>query len=696
MSTWPFMRAIRRRILHAARNGNRVVTNPLGSEVPTPPCRRLAVWLFFTLLVFFVLLTRGHFFSIDEVAVYQQARSLWEQGDLSTAPMRNTEVGTQGRYFPVFGAGQSVLALPLYAIGKGVHRVLENAGAASWLSTFSGRVIGFPPVLWSGEVEIFFVNLFNCITIAALATVFLLFSVQLGASPEWALVSSLLLSLTTHVAGFSTSFYQHGAEALLLLSTFYLLFADARTPDGRLRWLAGLAGGLMILVRVSCLVLLPILGSYLVWNSWKQMNDASHVRSKLLGVLLRCAPFLGPLAIAVILTAIINYFKFGTFNVQGVYGRLNPIEGNALVSLYAYLFSPGQSIFVFSPLLVLAPWYFPAFAARYRAEFRVIMALTVAYVGLYSVSGQWHGQWTFGPRYLMPLVPLLLLPLGTWLPGSRGGAATAVLMLALLGGFVQILNIAVNTSTVFYHEGWFPYPNGVPNFDFLFVPQSSQLVAHWKAIRAWDDRIDMWLVNVAREGNAFQVFWIVLILSFLLLSSVRNLLLSLREVRSRQATAAAGPQRAASCVESVEAEASEHQSLAPSAPHRVAMATGWKAVLTNLALGLAVAGSAYWLSSPSKASYAVPATANLEAIMKAGLDALYTRNDPVAAATEFRTVLAVNPTHYGATFQLATALDRAGKSDEALRYWQKMLSMADAANDGATAATARARLARGP
>jgi Tfp pilus assembly protein PilF len=86
--------------------------------------------------------------------------------------------------------------------------------------------------------------------------------------------------------------------------------------------------------------------------------------------------------------------------------------------------------------------------------------------------------------------------------------------------------------------------------------------------------------------------------------------------------------------------------------------------------------------------------ASQEASMKAGLDLLNTRNDPVAAAAEFRKVLARNSDHYGATFQLATALDRAGSSDEARPYWDKMLLMAEAAKDDATLAIVRARLAK--
>jgi Flp pilus assembly protein TadD len=83
-----------------------------------------------------------------------------------------------------------------------------------------------------------------------------------------------------------------------------------------------------------------------------------------------------------------------------------------------------------------------------------------------------------------------------------------------------------------------------------------------------------------------------------------------------------------------------------------------------------------------------------EALMKAGLDALYTQKDPNTAAALFRKVLERNPTHYGATYQLAAALDRAGKPDEARPLWEKVLPMAEGYNDKPTADMARARLGR--
>lgn len=92
------------------------------------------------------------------------------------------------------------------------------------------------------------------------------------------------------------------------------------------------------------------------------------------------------------------------------------------------------------------------------------------------------------------------------------------------------------------------------------------------------------------------------------------------------------------------------------------------------------------------ARLAAPDTASQEAMMALGLDLLYKGDDAPRAAIEFRKVLRRNPTHYGATYQLATALDRAGQRAAAKPYWEKALGMAISVKDEKTAAVARERL----
>jgi Tfp pilus assembly protein PilF len=112
---------------------------------------------------------------------------------------------------------------------------------------------------------------------------------------------------------------------------------------------------------------------------------------------------------------------------------------------------------------------------------------------------------------------------------------------------------------------------------------------------------------------------------------------------------------------------------------------------------IAVLGAAESINDTStagtaRARLAQPDTLSQATIMNQGLDLLYRRGDPSGAGDKFRLVLQRNPTHYGATFQLAKALDQAGKSNEARPYWRKMVTMADAIKDKSTADTARARL----
>src|SRR5688572_26852395 len=83
-------------------------------------------------------------------------------------------------------------------------------------------------------------------------------------------------------------------------------------------------------------------------------------------------------------------------------------------------------------------------------------------------------------------------------------------------------------------------------------------------------------------------------------------------------------------------------------------------------------------------------------LMHNGLYLLYTKNDAGAAEAQFRELLKRNADHYGATYQLATALDRGGKAAEARPLWQKVLQMAQAVKDQNTINTAAARLLKNP
>ena len=83
-------------------------------------------------------------------------------------------------------------------------------------------------------------------------------------------------------------------------------------------------------------------------------------------------------------------------------------------------------------------------------------------------------------------------------------------------------------------------------------------------------------------------------------------------------------------------------------------------------------------------------------LMQAGLGALYQRNDAREAVMRFQQVLARQPFHYGAGFQLAKALDAFGQRAEAEAQWARVLSAAQLIGDTATMRQVRERLAPRP
>jgi len=83
-----------------------------------------------------------------------------------------------------------------------------------------------------------------------------------------------------------------------------------------------------------------------------------------------------------------------------------------------------------------------------------------------------------------------------------------------------------------------------------------------------------------------------------------------------------------------------------------------------------------------------------DAAMRQGLTALYDRGNAVAAVAAFQSVLVRHPGHYGARYQLAAALEAAGRRPEALAAWRSFLTLAEGSGDAAGVARAWEHISR--
>jgi protein O-mannosyl-transferase len=116
---------------------------------------------------------------------------------------------------------------------------------------------------------------------------------------------------------------------------------------------------------------------------------------------------------------------------------------------------------------------------------------------------------------------------------------------------------------------------------------------------------------------------------------------------------------------------------------------------SRLISGMPAGGAGTATSASGRTRLASSSADEQAGLMSLGLSQL-SRGDAAGAAAVFRRVLALNPTHYGANYQLAVALDRLGRAGEARVVWEQVQRMAEGYNDAATAGTARARWSRRP
>lgn len=485
---------------------------------------KLGIYLLF--LAVYLTGASGHFYSTDHVSVYLTTQSLVEAQNVTIKPILDTAQGRNGASYSVFGVGQSVAAIPLYLTGKAVNHV----------SSPRGREYFRGPYLrdWGGTVPIFFVSLFNQLVAPLLCVLVFMFLLRLGFSAGVSFFTTLLFGLGSAVFVAAHEFFQHPLEALMLLGSIYVLFDNRDRLRERQALFAGSIFAFGLLTRVNLVIAAPALLVYVAAISiagrghaiadglmpvtlparavdWLQLRRVN-------GDVLRCVgAFLLPTVLAFTIMFYLNYGRFGnvfTFNQTGAHGFF---WSSAPVGVYGYLLSPGRSIFLYSPPALLGLFAARTFYERHRPEALLFAGIAVTYVLFYSSYDAWHGGWAWGPRYLLPVVPLMIIP-SAYLFQNRAAVAAAV-ALAVLGFGIQILGTVVNVSYV-TSTHWMGAPGAGTDNSFLFVPGISPVPTHLKDL-LHNRNVDLWLLYVRQAfGTGAMLMTLAVPASILAVSAV--------------------------------------------------------------------------------------------------------------------------------------------------------------------------------
>jgi hypothetical protein len=203
----------------------------------------------------------------------------------------------------------------------------------------------------------------------------------------------------------------------------------------RFAWLmVGSAGlGYALLTRISGATLAPLFVAYAAWAAL--MHPESAVLRALFGrgrrrlgagwdkqAATAALAFGLPLVLALGAIFYHNWLRFGDVFNNGYAGTGFEDEGFTTPlheGLAGLLLSPGKSLFLYVPLTALAVAAWPRFWRAQRANAALYGAIFLVTLVQTSLWWAWWGGWSWGPRFLVPTLPFLILGLIPLLQQSR-------------------------------------------------------------------------------------------------------------------------------------------------------------------------------------------------------------------------------------------------------------------------------------
>ena len=425
-----------------------------------------AAWLVFALFLCLYLLTaRGRITVIDGLSRYQVTAAIAERGTVSLpGSWHHAFPGKRpGTFYSYYGLGQSLAALPLYLLGQAGARLLPGSN---------------PQVMTE-----FAYSLLNPFMAAGLCAVFFAFCVQLGYSRRTALWLTVALGVGTILWQHSKDSFEHPQEALLGLAG--VMSAHQGLAQGRLRlmWLSGLLLGAAVLTRESAVFFLgPTLVYVIVTATQAPSSPAANplaasaagppvAPSGWLPGAARAARAAGALVGGAIPSLVVvgwyNALRSGSPLVggYGATGHFGQFDASLLRGLAGLLVSPGKGLLEYDPILLFAvifPSSLALFWRRARGLTALLAAIGLTYLVFYARFRYWDGGLCWGPRYLLAVIPLALLPLGEVLerlPAARRRAAArfsgARLGAAALSAIAGISIMIQLSSVLVDHQNWF-------------------------------------------------------------------------------------------------------------------------------------------------------------------------------------------------------------------------------------------------
>jgi len=433
------------------------------------------VVLLLTFACFYFAVGPGNFFAVDEAMEEETAQALILRHTIDIPVMVDARFGRGRNWYTVKGPGLPMVSLPFVYLGL----KLDDAFGSLNGGQLAGPPIGpaEQPLRWSGRLAISAALIVNAIAGGAIVAVLFMIGTQLSPKPRAALLMAIAIGLATLVMSEATHFYQHELDALMVILAFY--FFSVKNPRELLSSsiYGGLSLGVAILARPDAVPAAVIIWLYGVAVAWKLVRDLPDRWPRMMRRTLVAA--VGPLG-AVAGSMYFNYLRFGSvlqFGYTEDRARFVLDIAQIAKAIAGYLLSPALSVFVFAPPLILALGLGRKAYRRWPLETTTLTLAAIAHLLMIASNKTWSGDLSFGPRYMLEsivlLMPLTLPAFEMAVERASSRAAMAVAAVVFIGFMVQLIGVSVDVGA---NEVKRIAAGIVANNQWVFVPSASPVV----------------------------------------------------------------------------------------------------------------------------------------------------------------------------------------------------------------------------
>jgi hypothetical protein len=463
--------------------------------------------IFLTCMGVYILFWSGHHYSIDGIIMFEYAKALLFQHSY----VMNPPV-VWGGIYPVskWAIGQTLMYIPILALlsatvmaGRpNIQQIPYRAG-----ELFYFKLMDNPAYQVSSLV-------FPILTAATAILVYVL-GLQVGLTRKWSAAAALVFGLASPVAVYARFDYaQPLASFLLLLTIVFAIQLARRRYLGSI--LSGISMGFAILTRPETLFYggLALLIITLSARFTGEPTDRFVPVRRVLLLFLTIGGF-------VLINQAINALRFGSPLAIGY----QVPSGNRFVFDFAHLakavagnlFSPGRGLFLFFPLSLFSTWGLIQVWKQSRRIAFALGSIPLLALALYSAWYDWSAGISWGPRFLIPVLPYVTvlaffglyqagrIPPKLW-QGTGGLLIFAGWSINLQGQLFDFLGFYASRKLS---------PAEIILGDYQFGWHFSPILAGWK----WGIEhfaIDSYLIRNMLDGNLLATVLIAAILGCLL------------------------------------------------------------------------------------------------------------------------------------------------------------------------------------